>query len=268
MGQSVYRPIRMLGGIERFGKALLSFVEELGGIVLLLGQTIRWLFRPPFRFGLFLRQMEFIGAGSFFIVSLTGTFTGLVLALQLIDGFGRFDAESLTGSTIAIALSREIGPVLTGLIVTGRVASAIATELGTMRVTEQIDALYTMAVNPIQYLVVPRVVAGLFMIPILTVLFVVLGMMGSYYVSVEMMGVDPGIYMRRINTLLKPHDITQGVVKSIVFSICITVVACYKGLNASGGAQGVGRATTQAVVYNFIAIFVLDYVLTVMMFKS
>lgn len=245
----------------------MASTEELGGMALMLMNSLRWLFRRPFRWKLFLNQMEFVGAGSFFIVFLTGTFTGLVLALQLMDGFGRFDAESLTGSTIAIALAREIGPVLTGLIVTGRVASAIATELGTMRVTEQIDALYTMAVNPIQYLVTPRIVAGIVMIPILTVFFVTLGMMGSYVVCVEFMGVDPGIYMRRINTLMKPFDITQGIIKSVVFGICITTVACYKGFNASGGARGVGRATTQAVVYNFIAIFVLDYVLTALMFK-
>ena len=210
--------------------------------------------------------MEFVGAGSFFIVFLTGTFAGLVLALQLVDGFGRFNAETLVGSTIAIALTRELGPVLTGLIVTGRVASAMATELGTMRVTEQIDALYTMAVNPVQYLVVPRVIAGLTMIPILTIFFNVLGITSAYYISVNMLGIDAGSFMRNINQYLQPRDVTIGIVKSIVFGVTITLVACYKGFNASGGARGVGQATTSAVVFNFIAIFVIDYVITVVAF--
>jgi len=172
----------------------------------------------------------------------------------------------LVGSTIAIALTRELGPVLTGLIVTGRVASAMATELGTMRVTEQIDALYTMAVNPVQYLVVPRVIAGLTMIPILTIFFNVLGITSAYYISVNMLGIDAGSFMRNINQYLQPRDVTIGIVKSIVFGVTITLVACYKGFNASGGARGVGQATTSAVVFNFIAIFVIDYVITVVAF--
>lgn len=254
--------------IERIGQKLIGFVEEIGGMGLLLLQTIQWFFRRPVRLWLYLKQMEFVGAGSFFIVFLTGTFTGLVLSLQLLEGFGRFGAESLTGSTVAIALARELGPVLTGLIVTGRVASAIATELGTMRVTEQIDALYTMAVNPIQYLVVPRVLAGVIMVPILTIFFTVLGILSSYYVVVVVMGVDAGTYMRRVNQFLKGSDIIIGLVKSIVFGLTITVIACYKGFNASGGARGVGAATTEAVVSNFIAIFVLDYVLTALMYNG
>jgi phospholipid/cholesterol/gamma-HCH transport system permease protein len=258
----------LVSTIERIGNSLLRLIEEIGGMALMFGQAIRWLFRRPVRVRLFLQQMEFVGAGSFFIVFLTGTFTGLVLSLQLLEGFGRFGAESLTGSTIAIALARELGPVTTGLIVTGRVASAIATEIGSMRVTEQIDALYTMAVNPIQYLVVPRVVAGVIMLPILTVFFTVLGMMSSYYVVVEVMGIDAGTYMRRINTLLKSSDIMIGLIKSVVFGLTITVIACYKGFNATGGARGVGLATTQAVVYNFIAIFILDYVMTALMFNG
>jgi phospholipid/cholesterol/gamma-HCH transport system permease protein len=254
--------------VERIGQSLIAFLEEVGGMVLMLAQTIRWFFRPPVRIWLYFQQLEFVGAGSLFIVFLTGTFTGLVLSLQLLEGFSRFGAESLTGSTVAIALAREIGPVLTGLIVTGRVASAIATELGTMRVTEQIDALYTMAVNPIQYLVVPRVLAGVIMVPILTLLFVVLGVCSSYYVVVVVMGVDAGDYMRRVNQFLKGSDIIIGIIKGLVFGLTITVIACYKGFNASGGARGVGKATTQAVVYNFIAIFILDYVLTVLMYNA
>jgi len=258
--------VAIVRGIERIGAFIIALVSEIGDMTIMLFSAIAWLFRPPLRLSLFLRQMEFVGAGSFLIVFLTGTFAGLVLALQLVDGFGRFNAETLVGSTIAIALTRELGPVLTGLIVTGRVASAMATELGTMRVTEQIDALYTMAVNPVQYLVVPRVIAGLTMIPILTIFFNVLGITSAYYISVNMLGIDAGSFMRNINQYLQPRDVTIGIVKSIVFGVTITLVACYKGFNASGGARGVGQATTSAVVFNFIAIFVIDYVITVVAF--
>ncbi len=235
-------------------------------MTIMLGQALGWLVRPPFRLGLTLKQMEFVGAGSFFIVLLTGTFAGLVLALQLVDGFSRFNSETLAGSTIAMALTRELGPVLTGLIVTGRVASAMATELGTMRVTEQIDALQTMAVDPIQYLVLPRVIAGVVMIPILTMFFNALGMMSAYWIGVDVLGIDAGAWMRNIGEILDPSDITIGVIKSVVFGLLITTVACHKGFNAKGGARGVGQATTDAVVFNFIAIFLVDYIITALDF--
>lgn len=256
----------MVQAVQQLGATLIAVVREIGAMALMLLEALAWLFRPPFRLGLTLRQMEFVGAGSFFIVLLTGTFAGLVLALQLADGFGRFNAESLVGSTIAIALCRELGPVLTGLIVTGRVASAMATELGTMRVTEQIEALQTMAVNPIQYLVVPRVIAGITMIPLLTAFFNVLGMASAYWISVEMVGIDAGSFMRNIRQYLSAEDITVGVIKSVVFGATISLVACYKGFTAAGGARGVGQATTSAVVFNFIAIFLIDYVITVVSF--
>lgn len=263
----VYRaPMAVVRLIQRIGQFFLDLLQEAGAMVIMLVQAIGWMLRPPFRLSLVIRQMEFVGAGSFFIVFLTGTFSGLVLALQLIEGFGRFNAQGLVGSTIAIALCRELGPVLTGLIVTGRVASAMATEIGTMRVTEQIDALYTMAVNPIQYLVVPRVLAGLAMVPLLTMFFNVLGLSAAYYVTVDVMGVDAGMFMNNIHKYLRPEDITAGVYKSVVFGVLITTVACFKGFNAEGGARGVGQATTEAVVFNFIAIFVLDYIITVMTF--
>ncbi|HIA00340.1 MAG TPA: ABC transporter permease, partial [Myxococcales bacterium] len=177
-------------------------------------------------------------------------------------------AEGAIANVVVLSITRELGPVLAGLMVAGRVGAAIAAELGTMRVTEQIDALYTMAVNPIQYLVVPRVLAGIIMVPILTIFFTVLGILSSYYVVVIVMGVDAGTYMRNLNQFLKSSDIMIGLVKSLVFGLTITVIACYKGMNASGGAKGVGAATTEAVVSNFIAIFVLDYVLTALMYDG
>ncbi len=257
----------MTRGLEQVWQRVGGLLRDIGELTILAGQSLAWLPRRPWRAQLFLQQMEFVGAGSLFIVFLTGTFSGLVLALQLIEGFGRFKAESLVGSTIAIALCRELGPVLTALIVAGRAASAMATEIGTMRVTEQIDALKTMAVSPIHYLVVPRLVAGVLMLPLLTMLFIVLGMLASYYVAVEVMRIDPGSYMRNINRYLSPRDISVGVVKSVVFGATISLIACHRGLAASGGARGVGAATTAAVVSSFIAIFVLDYVITAAAFQ-
>jgi phospholipid/cholesterol/gamma-HCH transport system permease protein len=251
-----------LYAVQRLGDRCISFVTEIGGIVLLFLRTLGWLCRRPFRWRLIVRQMEFIGAGSFLIVFLTGSFTGLVLALQLLDAFSRFQAEGLAGATVSISMCRELGPGLTALIVTGRVGSAMATELGTMRVTEQIDALATMAVNPIQYLVVPRVLAGLVMIPILTMFFIVLSITGAEIVAVDISGVDPGLYSATIRSVLHDRDIVLGIVKSIVFGLTIPTVSCYKGYNATGGATGVGAATTDAVVSSFVAIFILDYIIT------
>jgi len=248
--------------LDRVGHRGITLIHEVGAMMLLLVRALRALGARPVRWQLFVQQMEFIGAGSLFIVLLTGSFTGLVLALQLVDGFSRFQAEGLTGATMSLALCREMGPVLTGLIVTGRVGSSMATELGTMRVTEQIDALKTMAVDPIQYLVSPRILAGLVMVPVLTLFFTMVALIGAEYVTVEIMGVDRGLYKGNIRNILMAKDIYIGLVKSVVFGITITTVACYKGYYAFGGARGVGNATTQSVVHSFIAIFILDYVIT------
>ena len=234
-------------------------------MIILLLRAMRALFSRPFRGHLFVRHMEFIGAGSFFIVFLTGTFTGLVLALQLLDGFSRFQAEGLTGATMSLALCREMGPVLTALIVTGRVGSSMATELGTMRVTEQIDALKTMAVNPVQYLITPRIIACITMVPILTMFFTVVALVSAEYIVVDVMNVDRGLYKGNIQQFLTNRDIVIGLVKSVVFGATIATVSCFKGYKARGGARGVGDATTQSVVFSFIAIFILDYVITAIM---
>jgi phospholipid/cholesterol/gamma-HCH transport system permease protein len=211
--------------------------------------------------------MEFVGVGSLFIVLLTGLFTGAVFALQGASAFRLFNAESLVGSTVALSLAKELSPVLTGLMVTGRAGSGIATELGTMRVTEQIDALETMAVNPVQYLVVPRFLAGVVMVPALSVLFTLVGMCGAYFVGVVLMNIDPGVFLGKTRWLVAPKDITDGLIKATVFGGVLTLVGCYKGFYASGGARGVGIATTQSVVVSSVAILVADYFLTAMMFE-
>ncbi|MCB9539136.1 MAG: ABC transporter permease [Myxococcales bacterium] len=253
--------------IEAIGQRVIDLIEGIGRAAMLLGQTLAWLPRPPYRVRILFQAMEFVGVGSLFIVLLTGLFTGAVFALQGAGAFRLFNAESLVGSTVAISLARELSPVLTGLMVTGRAGSGIATELGTMRVTEQIDALYTMAVNPIQYLVVPRFIAGLIMVPVLSVLFTLVGMGGAYFVGVVLLNIDEGIFLSKIYWFVDPPDLTSGLIKACVFGGILTMVGCYKGFYASGGARGVGLATTQSVVVSSVLILVADYFLTAMMFE-
>lgn len=250
------------------GDFLIKQIEGLGLALILLWESFYWLFRPPFRVMLFLQSMEFIGAGSLGIVVLTGLFTGMVFAVQTVASFRLFNAETIVGSTVALALMRELAPVLTSLIVAGRVGSAIATELGTMKVTEQVDALYTMAVNPVQYLVTPRIVAAIVMLPILTAICDIIGIAGAYYVSVELLDVDGGMFIDKIQHYAKPWDAISGLIKAGVFGLILSLIGCHKGLNATGGARGVGIATTQTVVLSSILILVADYFLTILLFRS
>ena len=234
--------------------------------MLLFLEAIMWLFRPPVRFRLFFKQMEFIGVGSLFVVLLTGLFTGMVLALQTYHAFRMFSAESLVGATVALSMTRELGPVITALMVTGRAGSAIAAEIGTMRVTEQIDALDVMAINPVQYLVVPRLVAGVIMLPLLTAISDFVGVIGGYLVGVRLLGINSGLFMNKIYDYVEIDDIYNGLTKAAVFGLILTLVGCYKGFYTRGGAEGVGRATTQSVVLASIMILMGDYVLTALMF--
>jgi phospholipid/cholesterol/gamma-HCH transport system permease protein len=242
-------------------------IEGFGSALLLFWEAMIWLFRPPFRWMLYLQAMEFVGVGSLFIVVLTGLFTGMVFAVQTTHTFRLFNAETLVGSTVALALMRELAPVLTSMMVTARVGSAIATELGTMKVTEQVDALYTMAVNPVQYLVTPRIVAGIVVLPVLTAFCDLVGIGGAYYVAVNLLGVDGGMFMDKIRAYAETWDVTSGLIKASVFGGILTLVACHKGLNASGGARGVGQATTQSVVLSSVLILVADYMLTLLLYR-
>jgi phospholipid/cholesterol/gamma-HCH transport system permease protein len=258
-------PVRSF--IEAIGTWVIGAIEGVGRAATLLGQTLAWIPRPPYRIRLLFQAMEFVGVGSLFIVLLTGLFTGAVFALQGAGAFRLFNAEALVGSTVALSLARELSPVLTGLMVTGRAGSGIATELGTMRVTEQIDALYTMAVSPVQYLVVPRFIAGLIMVPALSVLFTLVGMGGAYFVGVVLLNIDEGVFLAKVYWYVDPKDLTSGMFKACVFGGILTLVGCYKGFYASGGARGVGLATTQSVVVSSVLILVADYFLTAMMFE-
>ena len=244
-----------------FGVLLSPFVE-ISALFKLFWEALFWGVRPPYRGRLFVEAMEFIGIGSIFLVSLTAVFVGGVLALQLVDGFRDFGAENQTGAVIGLALAREVGPVFAALMVTSRAGSAMTTELGSMRVTNQIDALVTMAVNPVQYLVVPRLVAGFVMVPVLTMLFNVVGVMGAFFVAVALLGLDPGVFMDRLKWLVDWDDLSQGLIKAMVFGVAVTLIACRQGFYAEGGAAGVGRATNRAVVQSAIAILMLDYLVT------
>jgi phospholipid/cholesterol/gamma-HCH transport system permease protein len=189
----------------------------------------------------------------------------MVFALQTVNGFARFNAEALVGSAVALALTREMAPVLASMMVTARAGSAMAAELGTMRVTEQIDALTTMAVNPVQYLVVPRVLAGLLMVPLLVMIFDLTGLAGGYFVAVTVKGLSAGTFISRTQLWLDPEDITEGLIKGAVFGLFVALVACFKGYGAAGGAKGVGQATTEAMVTSALGIFILDYFVGVLL---
>ena len=255
-------PGKLQTTVERVGGMALELVSEIGSMAQFTGRVVMAMVRPPYRVGLFLQQAEFVGFGSLFIVLLTGVFTGAVFTLQSVNALARVGMESMVGSTVLLAVTRELAPVLTALMVTGRVGSAMATELGTMRVSEQIDAMEVMAVDPMQYLVVPRMLAGVLMMPCLCVLFDLVAIVGSYLVGVVFLGIDEGAYVARIKWYVDPTDFTHGLYKAAVFGVVLTVVGCYKGYYAKGGARGVGVATTQTVVIGSIAVFILDYVLT------
>jgi phospholipid/cholesterol/gamma-HCH transport system permease protein len=188
------------------------------------------------------------------------------MALEGYYGFRLFSAESMVGSTVALGMTRELGPVLTSLMVTARAGSAMAAELGTMRVTEQIDALYVMAANPVKHLIVPRVAAGVVMLPVLTVVSDFVGILGGYFVGVILLNINSGIFVKNIWRYLDLDDIFNGLIKAAVFGLILSLVGCYKGFNTTGGAEGVGKATTEAVVLASITILISDYFLTAIMF--
>jgi phospholipid/cholesterol/gamma-HCH transport system permease protein len=244
---------------------LTSALDSLGRLLMLTGQSVVWLIRPPYRIGQLLLAMDFLGVQSMFIVALTGVFSGMVLALQMTYQLRQYGAEGVVGVVVAVSLAREIAPVFAGLMVTARAGSAMAAELGNMRVTEQIDALTTMAVSPEQYLLSPRLLAALVMQPLLCVLYACVGMVGAWLVAVTGLGVDPGIFLANIEKGLMPSDFYMGIVKSAVFGFLISAFSCNQGFYAGGGAKCVGDATTRAVVHSAVAILIANYIITSLM---
>jgi phospholipid/cholesterol/gamma-HCH transport system permease protein len=243
----------------------ISVFEMVGSVLALTGQSLVWLIRPPYRFGQLLAAMEFIGVQSIFIVALTGVFSGMVLALQTTHSLRDFGAEGIVGLIVATSLTREIAPVFAALMVAARAGSAMAAELGNMRVTEQIDALVTMAVSPVQYLLSPRLLAAVLMVPLLCILYSCVGMAGAWLVAVQWLGVDPGIFISNIEKHLLPSDFFMGLIKAAVFGFLISAISCTRGFYASGGARGVGDATTRAVVHSAVSILIANYLLTTLL---
>jgi phospholipid/cholesterol/gamma-HCH transport system permease protein len=244
------------------GRRVIAIVGELGRWCSFMGQSLVWMVRPPYREDQVVKQMEFVGVKSMWIIMLTALFTGAVFALQSGRVYGLFNMESMVGATVGLSLTREIGPVFAALMVTARACSAMAAELGTMRVTEQIDALETMAVNPLQYLVVPRLVACTLMVPLLTMLYDYVGVVGSYVVGIYLLGIPEGPFMSRLYYYVDADDIWGGLLKAAIFGFLIAGISCYMGFFTRQGAKGVGRATTRAVVVSSVTVLIVDYFLT------
>lgn len=251
--------------LEVLGRRTVVLLSQIGSLLVFFAQTLRWTASRPFYLKNLLKQMEQIGFNSIPVVLTTALSTGMVLAYQSYTGFKRFGAETLIGTVVSLSMTRELGPVLTGLMVAGRAGASIAAELGTMRVTEQIDALSTLATNPMKYLVVPRFLASTVMMFFLTTLGMLIGVIGGYFVGVKVLGTNPVTYVNNSIDFTEVTDIWFGLIKSLVFGAVIGVVSCYKGFNAEGGAEGVGKATTGAVVMSCMLILILDYFLSALL---
>src|SRR5437867_2340573 len=252
----------MTNVIEQVGAWAVIRVQEMGRMLLFMLSAFAWLARPPFRFHQIMKQLHFIGYRSTFVVVLTAGFTGMVLALQGYYSLRKFGSEGLLGSAVALSMIRELGPVLAALMVTARAGSAMTAEIGIMRITEQIDALDTMAINPLQYLIAPKFVAGLIAVPLLVAVFDVVGIYGGYVVGVSLLGANAGSYWSSIESAVEWKDVYGGIVKSISFGLIVSWVCCYKGYFTRMSAEGLGTATTEAVVLSSVVILVWDYFLT------
>lgn len=250
-----------MGLVRLLGGWFLNFLRDGGRMVIFLSSALFWIFRPPLKWRRMVGRIHFIGAKSLSVIVLTGAFTGMVLGLQIFYTLRKFGSEAFLGSVVALALIRELGPVLSALMVTGRAGSALTAEIGIMRITEQIDALHVMALNPMRYLIVPTILGGLIAFPLLTAIFDVVGIYGGYLVGVKLLGIAEGTYFGEMQTYVALEDITQGILKSLSFGLLVTWVCCYKGFYTSYGAEGVSRATTEAVVLSSVLILIWDYFL-------
>ncbi|MSP33399.1 MAG: ABC transporter permease [Rickettsiales bacterium] len=248
--------------LERTGFYTIVNIHKIGDIAIFASNAVRHCFAPPFYPRIILRQFLQIGFYSLPVVGLTAIFSGAVLALQSYSGFSRFNAESTIATVVVLSITRELGPVLAGLMVAGRVGASMAAEIGTMRVTEQIDALRTLSTNPFKYLIAPRVLAGLLMLPLLVLVADVIGVMGGYLVSVHVLGFSEGPYISSTFKFLEQIDVVSGLTKAAFFGFIISVMGCYFGYHSKGGAEGVGAATTNAVVAASITILLLNYMIT------
>ncbi len=252
--------------LQAIGRVFLTFLETTGQLMTFMASGLSHAVRPPFYPRIIVRQMIDIGYYSLPVVGLTAMFAGMVLALQSYTGFARFSAEGAIANVVVLSITRELGPVLAGLMVAGRIGASLAAEIGTMRVTEQIDALTTLSTNPMKYLVAPRLLAGITMFPFLVLVADVIGVFGGYLVAVYKLGFNPSNYLQNTWDFLTFEDVTSGLVKAAVFGFIVSLMGCYHGYNSKGGAQGVGLATTNAVVSASILILSSDYIITEIFF--
>ncbi|WP_425058612.1 Intermembrane phospholipid transport system permease protein MlaE [Sporomusa carbonis] len=249
----------------RTGRIVIGFLENIGQVLILTGQTVYHL--RHLNSTLLVRQMAHLGADSLPIVLLTMLFTGMVMTVQTAHEFVKYGVQSSVGGLVVVAMGRELSPVLTGVVVAGRVGAAITAEIGSMKVTEQIDALRVMAVNPVAYLVVPRLVACMIMAPVLVVFADVIGTVGSYMIATMYPGITSFTFLNSIKVFAVPHDIIGGLVKSMFFGAIVAIIGCHKGLTTAQGAEGVGQATTASVVLSIILIFISNYFLSVLLYR-
>lgn len=252
---------------QYIGHQALDFFQKIGVLSIFITKTISGFVRRPFYFGLVLRQIVFIGYFSLPVVAMTAIFSGAVLALQSYTGFSRFSAENSIATVVVLSITRELGPVLAGLMVAGRVGASIAAEIGTMKVTEQIDALFTLSTDPIKYLVVPRVMASVITMPCLVLIGDIIGVMGGYLVSIHKLGFNSTNYVKSTVEYLETIDVVSGLVKAAVFGFIIAIMSCYHGYYSDKGAKGVGAATTDAVVSSSILILLSNYLITELFFS-
>ena len=251
--------------LRKQGKPLVTFISRLGELSLFIAKSLYNCVTPPFYLRLLGKQMIDIGFYSLPVVGLTTIFAGMVIALQSYSGFARFGAESAVASVVLISVTRELAPVLSALMVAGRIGAAMAAEIGTMRVT---DALTTLSTNPFKYLVAPRIIAGILVLPLLVLFGDVIGIFGGYVIGVYKLGFNPANYINSTLQELQAIDITTGVVKACVFGFIISLMGCYNGYKSKGGAQGVGEATTNAVVSASILILIFNYIITEVFFSK
>jgi phospholipid/cholesterol/gamma-HCH transport system permease protein len=244
------------------GNFVHTFIRELGRMACFLATAFFWVVFPPYLLRRIVKQINFIGVKTTLVIVLTGSFTGMVLALQTYYALVKFGAETSLGPVVALSLIRELGPVISALMVTGRAGSALTAEIGIMRISEQIDALDAMALNPYKYLIIPNLLAGIISLPLLNAIFVVVGVWGGYAVGVGLTGVSSGTYFGGIRDFVDAKDILEGLYKSLSFGMLITWISCYKGYFTGYGAEGVSKATTQAVVLSSVTILIWDYFMT------
>lgn len=253
--------------IEQIGSSVLEITPALGKFTIYVFSSFMWFIRPPLRSKLFFEQMVFMGNKSLFIIILTSSFSGAVFAYQIYLGFTAFSVDSFVGPIVAIAMCKELAPVLSGLVVAGRCGSAMAAQIGTMKVTEQVDALECMGVNGIQYLAVPRIFATITTMPLLVAIFMLIANTGSWIIGVKVLGIDGVMYFAKLSEFMSLSMILEGLIKAAFFGFLVSIIGTYQGFAVKGGAEGVGKGTNMAVVYGMIMVLVSDFFLTALLAK-